>query len=179
MLRYVLSRHNKKSRDGEYWQVIKDTHYSWNIPLAMNKEIPSPTRIKREGKSFAYAGPPFTGGQKAGSHQKARMANMTSTRTFTGFNKKAKKNGNVPPFAQRFDTTRFRPPYKDLYGHTIGRVEMLEMCKQGCAFCGDDTMEWLEFIQIMGPYRGPKVTPFMCESCYQDVDAYDTLEYVL
>jgi hypothetical protein len=141
--------------------------------MAMNKKFDSPTQVKREGKSYVYAGPPFTDTRSHGS-QKGHTAN--TTRVFAG----SKKRDNVVPFSQKFDTTRFRPPYKDMYGHTINKKEFEEMvASNGCAFCSDDTMKWLEFVQIMGPWIGAKQTPFMCEACFNDVDAYDTIQYAM
>lgn len=172
MLRYVLARHNKKSRDNEFWSVVKDTHYAWKIPMAMNKKLDTPERVKREGKSYNYATGPFSGTPKHGS--KGHTA-TTTPKTFVG----SKKRGDIPVFSQKFDTARFRPPYKDMYGHHINKIEFESMIAEGCAFCEDNTMKWLEFVQIMGPWMGPKFTPFMCEACYQDVDAYDTLQYAM
>lgn len=173
MIQYILGRKGKKSRDNEFWTTTKDTHYSWKVPQAMNKPFDAPAQTKVEGKSYTYyAGVPFK--QASGKGHTAHTTN-TQTKTFAG----SKKRSNILPFHQKFDTTRFRPPYKDMYGHTIGKKEFEEMVTQGCAFCSDNTIKWLEFVQIMGPWVGAKQTPFMCEVCYGDTDAYACLEYAM
>lgn len=180
MLRYVMGRRNKKSQDSELWSVTKDCHYKWKVPAFTTQKFESPSKTKREGKSPVYAGIPFVSGATTTSHKKNLMHTGSSPdtrmRTFAGYKGKI---GNVFAFPDRFDTKRFRPPYKDMYGHTIGRADFEAMTAEGCAFCGDNSMKWLEFVQIMGPWLGPKQTPFMCKTCYEDTDAYDCLQYAM
>jgi hypothetical protein len=174
MLRYVLTRHNKKSRDNEYWSVTKDTHYAWEVPKDF-KILPAPTRVKREGKAWSCTA---TGPFKVTTphHGKGTGHTAQTTKVFAG---SKKKTATILPFSQKFDTNRFRPPYKDMYGHTIGKADFEVMVSEGCAFCNADDAKWGQFVQIMGAWRGPKFTPFMCEYCYQDADAYDTLQYAM
>jgi len=162
MLRYVLGRRGKKVP--EYFTVTPDLHYKWHVPTAFNKKFDSPVRTKVEGKSYFHAHVPFTDTSWRGSH--------TVTNTGT-------KKNNVFDFSKKFDVNKFRPPYKDLYGHIINKKQLEEMVSEGCSFCNDTDIKWGEFVQIMGTWHGPKQTPFMCAECYQDVDARDLLPQLL
>jgi hypothetical protein len=178
MLRYVLNRKNKVKEGHEFFSVTPDTHYKWHVPTANNKKFDSPEMTKCEGKAWAYFTAqrgPFTGHTTHHKTHGSAHTGNTEFRTFAG----SKKRDNILPFPQRFDTKKFRPPYKDMYNHTIGRKQFEEMVAHGCAFCEDTKIKWFDFIQIMGPWLGPEHTPFMCESCYQDVDAYDTIAYTM
>jgi len=166
MLKYVLGRRRKKTEGDEFFTITKDTHYKWKVPTVVTKKFDSPEQSKVEGKSCVYATVPFTGG----------ATTTTTVKTFAGYKK---SDSNVLSFNQKFDTKRFRPPYKDIYGHTINKQQFEHMVAEGCAFCNDNSQEWGDFIQIMGNWNGAKNTPFMCEVCYGDVDCYETLRHVM
>lgn len=176
MLSYVLDRKNKKREGDEIFIVTKDMHYKWKVPIGCNTKFDSPVQTPREGKSYIYAHTPFTGTPKSyGDVVTVHTTGTTSTRTFAGI----KKNDNILPFAQKFNPKKFRPPYKDLYGKVINKMQFEEMVAEGCAFCNKDNLKWGDFAQIMGTWCGPKATPFMCSLCYDDVDVYDALAYAV
>jgi predicted glutamine amidotransferase len=186
MLLYVLKRKNKKifvAKEGPHdgvFAVTKDLHYSWTIPKFMIDKFDAPTRVKCEGKSYSYAKHPFTTGsaavhtQTTTPHMQTFMARDFLKETSAG----SKKRDNIVPFPDRFKG-KFRPPYKDMYGKVISKVQFEEMISQGCVFCDNDEIKWGQFAKLMGPWLGGKQTPFMCEKCYDDADAYSTLPYTM
>lgn len=166
MMRYLMQRRGKKIANDEFFITAENIHYSWKVPEATNKKFDSPEQKKVEGKPYVWTyTTPFRG---------------TSSNTTTGATttKSGSKHTNIVNFQSRTKTHRFRPPYKDMYGHVLNKAEHGKLTAEGCVFCGLNGQKWGEFIQIMGAYTGPH-TPYTCESCFNDAELYDYSQYAL
>jgi glucosamine 6-phosphate synthetase-like amidotransferase/phosphosugar isomerase protein len=165
MLEYVMSRRQKKVNKNEYFTTAKDTLYSWYIPDDF-KVIEQPTLDKMEGKKFNS----FT--VRSGVNGKTKL--NTSVVSLSSYFKT-----DLPMFHERFDTKKFRPPYKDTKGNHIGKKQFFEMVHEGCSFCDCDEVSWGKFVFIMGKFQTPKTTPFMCEDCFNEYETYQFATYVV
>lgn len=169
MLRYVMDRRNKKIYDDKIYRVNENVLYSWEIPAAINKRFEAPEQTPKEGRKWAS----FTGAQSFPFGKKAKKFAGTAL----SYGTKWTVDDNYIPFSRRMDTHKFRPPYKDDYGHVINKVQLSKMVETGCCFCDKTDIGWGQFVYIMGHYTG-KETSFMCEKCYNNADLYDYTQYV-
>lgn len=197
MLKFVFDRHNRKSFKDEYYRVPENNHLSWKIPKAINEVFSNPTVVEKvEGKKYTYTAypgvtgpykyhdigyygewvdddnydvfrPPYNAGTGTGGHQARDL------RKVTDFNP---HQGNL---FKKVDTSKFRPPYKDLAGHVINRPEFENLVSIGCVWCGDKGPKWLDFIfpfQVVED--GLKHHEFLCEQCYNGENVAEIMEYL-
>lgn len=159
MLRYVMARAGKKILEDKVFIAIPDTHYSWEVPKSISTKFAQPLQEKVEGKKWEY----FP---------------QTSYSSYTYKAPKKDDNSNIVTFPERSETSKFRPPYKDLYGKVINKKQFHEMVSEGCAFCGSANQHWGEFIHPMGGFSG-KNTPYLCEGCFNSDETFPFVNYAL
>ena len=159
MLEFVTRRNGLKVWEDKFFMTDIDQHMSWEIPKTVNSKFENPKKVKIEPK------PSFR--------------NETSWYYDKGTYKSAQHLSNVLPFLpKRINTKKWRPPYKDEKGKHLTRVQMEEIVKTGCAFCGETNINWLDFIECLGPDMDGRQT-FLCEECYNNDDILDAANYIL
>lgn len=168
MLKYVMERRNKKVFNDEFYTTVKDTHYSFKVPEGINTKFEPPVQEVVEGRKFTYYAP-----------FKDKSVNIFTGATSTAGTKHyAHYDDTITPFKDRMKTSKFRPPYKDINNRVINKHHFTEMVQNGCVFCGDNGIQWGDFIHVFGRYTD-KNTAFACEECYNDADLYDITQYAV
>lgn len=171
LLKYVMGRRNKKvAKDdkGEpaFFVANQDTMLSWEIPTSINGKFDAPEQVPVKGKQWSTI-TTFMGGSTVRHTAATTTQNSTTNAAI------------VDDYLLRVNTTNFRPPYKDHYGHIVNKHAFTQLVDEGCAFCGEAGQDWGDFIKIMSHYCGPKNTPYICETCYNDPDYYEYLKYAI
>lgn len=192
MLKYIMHRRNRKAEEDKYYVVEKDTLFSWKIPAGIYGKFNQPKQVKgMEGRKWVSHSGPFNGFRVGG---KAKDPVDTTTRLGTGSHSQTTKTttshgsttqraylsdpNTIAPFRTRRDTKKFRPPYKDQYGHVINKVNFEAMVHEGCAFCESKNQPWGKFVHVLGNYTGYN-TPYMCEECFNKEDSYDFVKFAV
>lgn len=187
MLRYIMDRRRRKADEDKFYEVEKDMLYSWKIPNGIYGKFESPTRSAMEGRKWVYSNPgPFLGHKSKKHGQTAQTTSAGSTTTTAGgiIGKTQKaylsnpSDNTIAPFRTRYDTKKFRPPYKDQYGHVLNKVKHTAMVAEGCAFCEDKHQPWGKFVHILGNYSGYN-TPYICQECFDTEDVYDFVKFAI
>lgn len=186
MLKYVLARAGKKveqeevtNEDGtttkhdKFYEVHLDTLYSWEIPDSVAKKFPLPTQ--KDAKGVEKTSNVFF------TNWKAQQTTTQTSVTDIGGNRHRGTNApliDAVPFNLRPDPKKFRPPYKDSYGHVMTKPQYTSMVAEGCALCNEDNQDWGSFVHVLGHYQGYH-TPYICEACYNDKDSYDLVKWAI
>lgn len=184
MLKYVMERRNRKAEEDKYYVVNPDKLYSWEIPIGIYGKFQQPKQVKMEGRKWAYSSPhPFKPTLKvsAGTTRVGTTTGQGSTTSSNhGTTTKAYLSDphSIAPFRTRRNTTKFRPPYKDQYGHIINKKQFFPMVAEGCAFCETKGQSWGEFIHVLGRYCGYN-TPYVCAECFNKEDTYDFIKFAV
>ena len=176
MLKMVIGRSYKKVKDDDWYVVPENTHLKWEIPNSIAGQFKAPEQKKLEGRAtpvFQYRG--GYGHYGHNSYQYDYTDEDYSTVFgYSDIDKKKKSDTNVvnfPYVPKRKDTAKFRPPYKDHNGKIINKVRFNGIVEQGCVFCGDDSIEWGEFIHPLKSLDAGTV--FLCEACYNDDEIHE------
>lgn len=179
MLRYVMKRNKRDILDDKVYSVTPDKHFVWNIPKFVHEKFGNPTQELVEGKKWeavkGYNYAPF------GTHSSTSSGGSSKTTTATVYDLTANNSNlitNMADFSKRIKTAKFRPPYRDDFHHTLNKVQFHELTEEGCSFCSDSNTVWGQFIKILGPYKG-KLTPYVCETCYNDEEIFSYLSYAM
>lgn len=95
---------------------------------------------------------------------------------------------NVVPFAmgkqtrqssRREDSTKFRQPYKDHKGKIIPKKDFNRIISNGCVYCGDNSIEWNEFIKVLPERANNGTQLFLCEACYNNNEIDELHSYTI
>lgn len=172
MIEYVLGRRKKAMQKDDkgvdqIFSLPSDQLYSWVIPKGITTKIETPKMRKIEGRAWVstYSGPFSLGkakGKKTGGH-------TGHAHTFSS---------NPIPFDNRFNSKKFRHPYRDMTNRIVTKKEFEFMVDEGCAFCNSNGQAFGQFIQILGQYHGYH-TPYMCEDCYNSPEQYEIAQYAM
>lgn len=172
MLKLVVGRSYKKVKDDEWYVVQPDTHLSWVIPDAINGKFEPPEMVERKGKALAPVVYHY------GGHHGAYGGD------WTGYDSREDKpSGNVTYLADhkggkhKKDTKNFRPPYKDHNGKVLNKYNFETLVAQGCVFCGDNNINWGDFIHPLKSVDGNNI--FLCKSCYEDDEIFEICENLI
>jgi predicted glutamine amidotransferase len=172
MLKFVFERHNRKPDKDEYFKCNPDTLYTWKVPVNISKKFELPMQVQVEGKKFgSYYSDDFNVfdyGQygKTNRHKHHHVSHVTDYRP------------KQADFFKKVDTSKFRPPYKDNKGRIVNKPMFESITARGCAYCGDNSMLWGDFIFFLDGDNGPK-HDYLCEECYNKDEAADILEYLM
>ena len=201
MLKFVMDRHGRNVDGDKYYVCEKDIHYSWKVPTNINKQFAAPTQeTKVEGRSWStytsskagyasvfspdndddiydiYGGsysiykPRVDGGSNRHIHGATGPEHNVSH--ITDF--KSKQDDMF----KKVNVRTFRPPYKDHKGKIVNKPLFTSITSKGCAFCGDNSQEWGDFIFFLDGDNGP-AHDYLCEVCYTTGNVPDILEYLL
>lgn len=174
MIEFAMKRRNKDMYQDEMYCVQENEHTSWVIPDAINKPFGVPLRQEMK------APPPQYGWSRGVNHFHRKGGDGTSN--VLPFTPTTNHGGNkttavISAFKSKQDTKRFRPPYVDkANGKTFGKKDFYRLVADGCAFCGENHVDWGEFIK---PFKSMGVYNFVCEACYNEEDIFTTCQYLM
>ena len=177
MLKMVIGRSYKKVP--EWFKLPENEHFSWEIPKGICDKFGLPTRIERKGKppvsyvhyyNHNHHGYQQYGGGAADNvrpfPQNGGTKSTASDVRPTGYN-----------FKHRKKTSNFRPPYKDQNNRIINKKQFNELVSNGCVFCGQNNIDWGDFIHPLKSMEGHDI--FLCEECYNDDEIFEICENLI
>lgn len=191
MLKMVIGRSYKKVKDDQWYVVPEDTHLKWEVPDSIAAKFDAPQMKELKGipprtTVFGYGRGGYSGGYYGhygnnfrydtyGDDDYSQYYRATDDKDKDKAKQDAKAAADnvfaFPRPQKRKDTTKFRPPYKDHKGKIINKKQFEELTACGCVFCGDNTIEWGEFIHPLKSLDSGDV--FLCEACYNDEEIFD------
>lgn len=172
MLNFIISRARMDQFDEQIYRFDPDEHYSWEIPDSVNKKFTAPERLPMKAPDpppiKVWSWEDQAGGGRL-SHvpfvsASSRPAHGTIGRSSKGT---STNSGVVTADFRQLRVKKFRPPYKNSNGQTINKKKFEELVHDGCVFCGDQNVNWGQFIFPMQSVDGDV---FLCEECYLDED---------
>lgn len=201
MLDWVLKRNGVKKFQDEFYNVDQDEHYSWAIPLTINGKFDVPERTKcvrppppvvkydqrdyghnnhnyhrSGGASYGHGNGPYNWDNdyrrtdSRGSPLVVTNTPGTGSTTIT----------TTPPWEPSFnqDINKFRPPYKNAYGKTLNKPQVMTLIESGCVYCDQTNSKWGDFIlPLRNDLDGREI--YLCGQCYEDVDIRELAKHAL
>lgn len=166
MLEFLIARNSVKT-DGKVFLVEEDKHVKWIIPSSVAKKLEGPIMVEMKAK-------PVIEQNWLHWNDGGKYAN------YNHYKEERKKQDALDVFTtpKRIDTSKFRPPYKDVRGTTLNKKQFYEYVEQGCVFCEDNNIKWGEFIlPLQNDMSGRKM--FLCEDCYNTDESFSCVEFML
>lgn len=177
MLKMVIGRSYKKVEEKDWFVVPENMHISWPVPKGINDKFGEPTMVERKGKPPA----PVVAYQYGGHyHHGQGYGHDYGYGPDYGKVYDKKKGNNVSyldDYKKKKDTKKFRPPYKNHAGKIINKAEFESLVGNGCVFCGNNNIEWGDFIHPLRSVDGSNV--FLCEDCYNDDEIFEICESLI
>jgi len=183
MLEWVLKRNRVKILEKTIYQIEENVHYTWKLPKSLGDKFEKPLVEKVEGSSFTRAVNYGYGGKDNDDldyyppgYSYGYDPQYKSSKTDVAVIEPKPKAKYKPKMI--IDTTKFRPPYKDHYGHVINKVQFSKLVSSGCVFCEDTTSHWGDFIHCLKDDMDNRKL-YLCEDCYNDTEIREMMEYAL
>lgn len=177
MLKLVIGRSYKKVPKDGWYELPENEHFSWVIPKGICEKFDSPERVKREGKPPAPTYVHYYNGGGYNHRAYGYAGGGAADNDVVPFPKPGGNKNTGSAFKCRKNTTKFRPPYKDHNGKIINKKHFNELVSNGCVFCGQNNIEWGEFIHPLRSMDGHDI--FLCEECYNDDEIFEICENLI
>lgn len=176
MLEFITQRARLSVNEDEFYQLEVDQHFSWEIPDSITKKFEPPMKREMKAPKFQSYWETWnaTGGYNNRRHYHSttggQQNNVLPFPAPNGNNGSA-RNTTGDVFSRKVDTSKFRPPYKDAKGKVLNKKEFHRLTSDGCVFCGDNNIQWGEFIKPLRAVEGQDI--FLCEECYNNDEIFD------
>ena len=178
MLDWVMRRNGMKPEKDTIYDCESNSLYKWDLPAGPLDSFEKPVCSPMKPLPFSYKAADNRGAY--GGVYGSSLFDEYDYKTYGGYSTKGYTSNVVtlpPKKSVKVDTDKWRPPYKDAKGRTIGKQDMLAIVKHGCAFCDDNSTEWGDFIHILkDDYDGRQT--YLCETCYNDEDIYGLIDHI-
>lgn len=171
MLEWILKRHKVKLFQDATFECEADRHYRWTIPDKIDGVFDKPLVAEVKGCEFEYV-------PEVKHVHSAKWDASTGYGAYGnyGISQPAKRTVVAPP--EKIDTSKFRPPYRDAYGHVMNKVAFNKLAATGCVYCDQAQSVWGEFIHCLkDDMDGRKL--YMCEDCYNDDDIRELIKHAI
>lgn len=185
MLEWILTRNHVKIFGNEIYACEVDRHYRWFVPEKLGTPFDKPllTEVKERTfsnvRNFSWQGHSYQDAEEPWNFDQATGAYGGGTYSPSlPFVPQSPPAQVAQKATKKINTKKFRPPYRDVYGHTLNKTKFQELVVCGCLYCDKSESIWGDFIHPMkDDMDGRKL--YLCEACYNDDDIREMTKQII